>query len=183
MNPKTRIAVGALTMSLAGFAAWVKHEGDGPTITRSGTVYHKPYVPTAGDVPTIGHGSTYYEDGRAVRMSDPPISRARAVQLAQNLNRAEEKRFAATLPGVKLHQEEFDLYMDFTGQYGMGNWAKSSIRRDLLGGQYLQACHSLLKYRFQAGRDCAKSQNWGRNGCKGVWTRQQERFKKCIAAQ
>lgn len=49
-----RIAVAALTLSAAGFAAWQQEEGDGPTSVRAdGAVVHHPYVPTAGDVPTI----------------------------------------------------------------------------------------------------------------------------------
>jgi lysozyme len=40
----------------------------------------RPYLCPAG-VPTIGIGCTHYEDGRAVRMSDPPITRERADEL------------------------------------------------------------------------------------------------------
>jgi lysozyme len=181
---KMRIAVGALTMSIAGFGAWMASEGTGPTFTSGGTVYHKPYVPTAGDVPTIGFGSTYYEDGRRVTMADKPISRVRAVQLAKSLNAWEEKRFAASLPGVALHPDEFDLYMDWVGQYGIGNWGKpKSPRTWLLRGEYANACAALLTWRYQAGRDCSKPANWGPKGCKGVWTRQLERNRKCMEAQ
>lgn len=181
---RQRIAVGLLTISLGGFGAWIKSEGDGPTTQRAdGTKLHQPYVPTAGDVPTIGHGSTHYEDGSLVKISDKPITSERAVQLARNLLAQDEQSFRASVPGVKLFQEEYDLYLDFTGQYGIGNWRSSSMRRNLLAGNYPQACQSLLAWRFQAGRDCALSKNWGPRGCKGVWTRQQERHAKCMAAQ
>ena len=177
-----RVAVAALTLSAAGFASWTASEGDGPTSVRTdGVEVHHPYVPTAGDVPTIGHGSTRYEDGTPVRLSDPPITRQRAEQLARNLHSADEARFRASLPGVYLHQGEFDLYLDFVGQYGIGNWRSSSMRRHLLAGQYRPACDALLMWRFQAGRDCRLPQNWGPKGCKGVWTRQQERHAKCVA--
>jgi len=179
-----RIAVAALTLSAAGFAAWVQHEGAGPVAVRAdGVEVLKPYVPTQGDVPTIGHGSTRYENGTRVTLSDPPITRRRAEELAHALNRAEERRFAASLPGVMLTQEEFDLYMDFIGQYGMPNWSRSSMRRELLAGRPRAACDALLRYRFQAGRDCALPQNWGPKGCKGVWLRQQARHSACLAAQ
>lgn len=179
-----RIAVAALTLSATGFAAWVQNEGSGPVAVRAdGAEVLKPYIPTQGDVPTIGHGSTRYEDGTRVTLADPPITRRRAEELARNLNRAEERRFAASLPGVRLTQEEFDLYMDFSGQYGMPNWLGSSMRRELLAGRPRAACDALLRYRFQAGRDCALPQNWGAKGCKGVWLRQQTRHSACIAAQ
>lgn len=165
--------VAALTLSAAGFAGWKASEG----------FSEKPYIPTQGDVPTIGHGTTYYENGAPVKLTDPPITRARAEQLARNVLSQKEQQFRASLPGVKLYQEEYDLYIDFVGQYGIGNWRTSSMRRHLIAGEYRQACDALLKWRFQAGRDCKKPENWGPKGCKGVWTRQQERHAKCIAAQ
>ena len=166
---RNRIAVGLLTMSLAGFGAWKASEGYTDTAV----------IPTKGDVPTIGHGSTRYEDGRPVRIGDT-ITPARAEVLARNLNSQAEKQFAASLPGVKLHQAEFDLYMDFTGQYGIGNWRSSSMRRDLIAGEYARACTDLLKYRYAAGFDCSTP---GNKRCWGVWTRQLERNAKCRAAQ
>ena len=187
MNTRQTVAralVATLTLSAAGFATWQANEGDGPTTVQpDGVVVHHPYVPTAGDVPTIGHGSTRYEDGTPVRLTDPPITRQRAEQLARNLNSAEERRFKASLPGVLLYQGEFDLYMDFVGQYGIGNWRTSSMRRHLLAGDYLRACQALPQWRFQAGRDCRLPQNWGPKGCKGVWTRQQKRHADCMAMQ
>lgn len=170
---RTRQAVAVLALSAAGFAAWVGGEG----------LSLVPYVPTRGDVPTIGHGSTRYEDGTPVRLTDPPITRARALQLARNLHSEEEQRFRASLPGVALHQEEYDLYLDFTGQFGINNWRSSSMRRHLVAGEYLQACQALLKWRRQGGRDCSLPQNWGPKGCKGVWSRQQGRHRKCLEVQ
>lgn len=180
-----RVAVAALTLSAAGFATWKASEGDGPTHVRSdGTVMHSPYIPTAGDVPTIGHGSTRYEDRRPVRMSDPPITRQRAEQLARNLHSAEEARFKASLPGVLLYQGEFDLYEDFTGQFGIGNWLKPmSPRTWLLRGDHVGACQALVHWRFQAGRDCREPINWGPKGCKGVWLRQKKRIADCMGMQ
>jgi GH24 family phage-related lysozyme (muramidase) len=171
MNPvlRQRIAVAALSLSAAGFATWQASEGFTPVAV----------IPTKGDVPTIGHGSTRYEDGSPVRMGDT-ITPARAEVLARNLNSQAEKQFAASLPGVKLHQAEFDIYMDFVGQYGIGTWLKGSPRRDLLAGNYAQACNDLLKYKFAAGFDCSTP---GNKRCAGVWTRQLERHAKCMAAQ
>lgn len=169
ISGKARIAVAALTLSAAGFSAWQASEGYTSVAV----------IPTKGDVPTIGHGSTHYEDGSPVKMGDT-ITRARAVVLARNLNSADEKQFAASLPGVSLHQQEFDVYMDFVGQYGITNWRHSSMRRNLLGGQYAAACNSLAAYRFAAGYDCATP---GNHRCPGVWTRQKQRIDKCLAAQ
>ena len=169
MSARQRVSVGLLTVSLAGFGAWKASEGFTDTAV----------IPTKGDVPTIGHGSTRYEDGKPVKMGDT-ITRPRAELLARNLMTQDERQFAASLPGVKLHQVEFDLYMDFTGQYGIGNWRSSSMRRDLIAGEYAQACADLLKYRYAAGFDCSTP---GNKRCWGVWSRQIERNAKCKAAQ
>ena len=169
MSARQRVSVGLLTVSLAGFGAWKASEGFTDTAV----------IPTKGDVPTIGHGSTRYEDGKPVKMGDT-ITRPRAELLARNLMTQDERQFAASLPGVKLHQVEFDLYMDFTGQYGIGNWRSSSMRRDLIAGDYAQACTDLLKYRYAAGFDCSTP---GNKRCWGVWSRQLERNAKCKAAQ
>ena len=169
-----RVSVAALTLSAAGFATWQASEGFTATAV----------IPTRGDVPTIGHGSTRYEDGTPVRLGDAPITRQRAQQLARNLHSEEEARFKASLPGVYLHPGEYDLYLDFVGQYGIGNWRKpQSPRTWLLQGDYVGACKALLSWRFQAGRDCRLPENWGPQGCKGVWTRQQQRHAKCMAMQ
>lgn len=166
---RKRIAVGLLSISAAGFATWQASEG----------LTTVAVIPTKGDVPTIGHGSTRYEDGSPVRMGDT-ITPQRAEILARNLNSQAEEQFAASLPGVKLYQDEFDIYMDFVGQYGIGTWRTGSPRRDLLAGNYAQACHDLLKYKFAAGFDCSTP---GNKRCWGVWARQLERHAKCMAAQ
>ena len=63
-----RLAVALLTMSASAYATWKASDG----------FTERPVIPTAGDVPTIGHGSTRYEDGTPVTMEDPPITRQRA---------------------------------------------------------------------------------------------------------
>lgn len=170
MGTKVRIAASALTLSAAGLATWFASEGFTP----------KPMIPTKGDRPTIGFGSTRYEDGTPVRMTDPPITRERAADLARNLHSEEEARFKASIPGVRLTQGEFDLYLDFVGQYGAANWSRSSMRRHLQAGEYRAACAALLRYRFAAGYDCSTP---GNRRCPGVWTRQLERHAKCMAEQ
>ena len=169
---KSRLPVGLLTLSATAFVALLVSEGYSPVA----------YVPTQGDRLTIGFGTTVHEDGAPVASGDrtDPV---KAVIAAQAHIGKDEQAFRETLPGVSLSQAEYDLFLDFTYQYGIGNWRQSSMRRHLLAGEYRAACDALLKWRFQAGRDCKLPQNWGPKGCRGVWTRQQERHAKCIAAQ
>ena len=174
MSKRARTSVMALIISAAGFSAWMTSEGFSPT----------PYIPTKNDVPTIGHGSTRYEDGSPVKLTDKPITKQRAEQLARNLMNVDESRFRASIPGVSLYQEEYDLYLDFVGQYGIGNWRSSSMRRHLLKGEYEQSCKSLLKWKRAGGYDCSTMINGKPNNrCWGVWVRQLERHDKCMRAQ
>jgi GH24 family phage-related lysozyme (muramidase) len=169
-TPRKRIIIAALTVSAAAFTTWQ---------TREGFTDHA-VIPVKGDVPTIGHGSTHYENGAPVKMGDT-ITRPRAAQLARNLMAKDENDFRASLPpDTRLYQAEYDVYLDFVGQYGIGNWRKSSMRRDVIAGKYAQACADLLHYRFVAGYDCSTP---GNRRCPGVWTRQQARFHQCMGAQ
>lgn len=170
MNIKQRAAVTVLTLSATAFASWQAHESFRPD----------PYIPTKGDVPTIGYGSTRYEDGTRVKITDPPISKERAGELARSLLSLDEQMFRASVHSVKLYQHEYDAYVDFIGQYGIGNWYKSSMRRQLMAGDYQSACNALLLWRRQGWRDCSLPENWGPQGCGGVWKRQIERHRLCL---
>ena len=181
---KTRVVVASLALSAAGFVGWIAREGDSSVVEQDGVELLAPHIPTKGDVPTIGHGSTRYEDGTRVTLADPPITRERAQQLARALHSEEEQRFQSSLPGAKLFQEEYDLYLDFVGQYGIGNWSRSAMRRHLLAGEYPKACDALLKWRYAAKYDCSTLVNGKPNQrCWGVWTRQLERHAKCWSVQ
>jgi GH24 family phage-related lysozyme (muramidase) len=170
---RKRIAVTLLTMSLAGFGVWKSSESFVP----------QAMIPTTGDVPTIGYGSTHYEDGRPVRIGET-ITRERAEVLAFTLKTRDERVLVESLPGVRLHQEEFDVYTDFIGQFGSGNWRASAMRKRLLAGDYRGACDALLLYKFQGkGKNRFDCSTPGNRRCYGVWRRQQTRHARCIGAQ
>ncbi|SNR73893.1 hypothetical protein SAMN05192560_0789 [Methylobacillus rhizosphaerae] len=164
-----RILVAALTLSASAFIGLVVSEG----------YTDKAIIPTVNDRPTLGFGSTYHEDGSAVKSGDTTTP-VRALIKAQTHISKEETIFRASLPGVALSQAEYDLYMDWVYQYGTGAWSKSSMRRNLLAGQYRASCDSLLLYKYSGGYDCSTP---GNKRCPGVWTRQLERHAKCLSAQ
>ena len=166
---RARIAVGGLALSAAGFLGMVVSEG----------YTERSVVPTKNDRPTIGFGSTFHEDGAVVRMGESTTP-VRALIKAQAHIGKEEAIFRASLPGVALHQAEYDVYVNWVYQYGTGAWAASTMRRELLAGRYKQACNGLLLYKKSGGYDCSIP---GNKICAGVWTRQLERHKKCMEAQ
>lgn len=166
MSNKTKISVILLAASAAFFTLIKNDEG----------FTAKPEVPVKGDRPTQGHGSTFKPDGSPVKMSDHPITRATADKWLRNDVSKREVAFKNSLKGVKLSQAEYDLYLDFSYQYGTSAFANSSMLRNLKAGKYRAACDSLLKYKYVAKRDCSIR----KNNCYGVWTRQLERHKKCV---
>jgi len=166
MTNKTKIFAVCLAASAAFFTLIKNDEG----------FTSKPVIPVAGDRPTQGHGSTFKPDGSPVKMTDPPITRATADKWLRNDVSKREIAFRNSLKGVKLSQAEYDLYLDFSYQYGTSAFANSSMLRNLKAGKYRAACDSLLKYKYVAKRDCSIR----KNNCYGVWTRQLERHKKCL---
>ncbi|MEZ0231906.1 MAG: lysozyme [Methylophilaceae bacterium] len=166
---KQRIIVAALSMSAIGFIGLVQQEN----------FTDKAMIPTKNDRPTYGFGSTFKEDGSAVKLGET-ITPVRALITAQAHISKEEKLFRESLPNVALYQAEYDLYMDWVYQYGSGAWVKSSMRKNLIAGDYKAACNSLLRYKFSGGHDCSIP---GNKICAGVWNRQLERNAKCLASQ
>ena len=92
----------------------------------------KPYKCPAG-IPTIGIGTTRYENGKPVTMGDPAITASRAWELLSNrLISCESavKRFVT----VHLNQNEFDALVSFIYNVGEGNFANSTLLRMLNAG-------------------------------------------------
>jgi lysozyme len=169
MNSDVRIIVSALAISFAAFVGIAKHEG----------YEEKASIPTKNDRPTNGFGSTFNADGSAVKLGEK-TDPVRALVTAHAHIAKEEAKFKESLTGVYLTQAEYDTYLDWTYQFGTGAWIKSSMRKRLLEGDYVAACNALLLYKYSGGYDCSTP---GNKRCAGVWTRQQERNKKCLAIQ
>ena len=166
---KNRIMVAVLSLSATGLVGLALDE----------SYTSAAVIPTRGDVPTLGFGSTTHADGRPVRMGDtttPAKALARTLQYIQ----VDEADMRKTLNGVALHQAEYDVYIDWRYQYGATKWRTSSMLRELRAGNYPAACHALLEYKKSAGYDCSTP---GNKICAGVWTRQLKRHAQCMAAQ
>ena len=146
------------------------------TQSKEGTVL-VPYKDSVG-VATIGTGTTVYPNGQKVKMTDPKITEKQATEYLKFHIDKDAKIFNKSLLGVPISQTEYDLYMDFTYQFGTGAWSSSSMLRNLKQGKYKQACDSLLKWKYAAKRDCSVRSN----NCYGVWVRQVERHSKCMGA-
>ena len=96
-------------------------------------LYLKPYLCPAG-VPTIGYGSTRYEDGVRVTLADPPITKERAEALLMW-----ELRTICFPHAVRLCPKILEwgasataALLDFVYNLGSGNLASSTLRKRIL---------------------------------------------------
>lgn len=88
----------------------------------------KPYPdPATGNLPiTIGYGTTFYEDGKKVQVTDPAISEERATQLLQNVLKTFEKH-VDTYTRDDVTQSQFDALVCFAYNVGVGALKSSTL--------------------------------------------------------
>lgn len=171
-----RIPILVLSMSAAAFTARLAHEG----------YTTQAVIPTKGDVPTVGYGSTVREDGTRVTMSDrtDPVSALRRALV--HIQKDEAKIKQCIGPSVKLTQAEFDVYTELAYNIGTPTFCVNkksggpgAIPRALQAGDYRGACQSILLYKYAAGYDCSTP---GNKRCSGVWKDRLRLHAKCMEA-
>ncbi len=175
MSNKTKLWVG-----IAGGIFAVSIVGVKWTQEREGTEL-KPYY-DSGRVATVGTGTTVYPNGQKVRITDPPITKKQATEFLKYHMKGDSAVLNQSLKGVKLSQEEYDVYADFVYQYGRTTWLRSSMLRNLKQGKYVQACNSLLLYKYITKHGKKVDCSIAANKCSGVWVWQVKRNKKCLGA-
>ena len=163
-----RIAFAALTLSAVGFAGLVLEE----------SYTDRAVVPTKGDRPTVGFGSTFRDDGSPVQMGDT-ITPARAIARSVAHIAKDESGLKRCVTGA-MSQVEYDILVKFAYQYGVAATCNSSMVRNVNAGNYRLACEGYTLYKYSAGYDCSTP---GNRVCAGVWTRNLERREQCLAAQ
>lgn len=181
MSIKTRIAVGLLSLSAAAFVGRIAHEGYTDTAI----------IPTQGDVPTHGFGSTVKDDGQRVKLGDrtDPVKAVRTALV--HFQRDESRLKSCIGPDVKLSQTEFDVYSDLAYNIGTTNFCTNPktggpgvIVRKLRAEDYRGGCQSILEYRYAAGYDCSTLVNGQPNKrCYGVWKDRLRLHQQCMEAQ
>ena len=111
----------------------------------------KPYLCPAG-VPTIGYGSTIYETGRKVSLTDPPIGRERATELLFGELR---RSLVATLrycPVLAHNENRLAAITDFVYNLGPGRLQTSTLRRRINQQNWPEAKKELLRWTRAGGK-------------------------------
>jgi lysozyme len=120
------------------------------------------YIPVAGDVPTIGFGTT-----ENVKMGDK-------VTVTQALNRAmvDVQKFEGAIKfcvKVPLHQYEYDAYTSLAYNIGSGAFCRSTLVKLLNQEKYLEACKQILRWDFFKGKPL-----------RGLTVRREKEYQQCI---
>jgi lysozyme len=97
-------------------------------IKRFEAFIQEPYRDSAG-IPTIGWGTTHYENGKAVTMQDPAIMHERAEQLFQFEAQAKAYVLNQALQqhNVRLTQNQFDSLVSFSYNVGIAGLLGSTL--------------------------------------------------------
>lgn len=109
----------------------------------------KPYKCSAGKA-TIGWGNTFYLDGRRVKITDHPITQAKADALFL----AWVGRFETAInkfASVPLQQCMFDALVSLVYNIGIEAFKESTLLRKLNAGDYLGAADEFLKWNKVKG--------------------------------
>jgi len=80
------------------------------------------------NVITIGFGSTYYEDGTKVKLTDSPITQERATELLEALLVSYERSVDSYCVDT-INQYQFDALCSFAYNCGVGNLKSSTLLR------------------------------------------------------
>lgn len=85
----------------------------------------KPYRDAVG-IPTIGVGSTYYENGQRVKMNDPAITKDRAIGLFKNVLAAYEIGVWSNTRD-DINQNQFDALVSLAYNIGVTGFKNSTL--------------------------------------------------------
>lgn len=147
-----RRQLATISLSATALVALLLHEG----------YRENAYLPVAGDVPTIGFGTT-----SGVKLGDRTTPE-KALSVAMR----DVERFEGAIKScvtVPLHQYEYDAYTSLAYNIGSNAFCRSTLVRLLNQEKYTEACNQILRWdRFQ-GKPLA-----------GLTKRRQEEHKKCL---
>lgn len=110
----------------------------------------KPYLCPA-NVPTIGYGSTRYENGNAVKLGDAAIDEARAIGIMRSALKSYEADVLRYLK-VPVNQNQFDALVDFAYNCGSKNLLKSTLLAKVNAGDFKSASIQFDSWIYANGK-------------------------------
>lgn len=144
--------IATISLSATALVALLLHEG----------YRENAYLPLAGDVPTIGFGTT-----SGVKLGDKTTPE-KALSVAMRDVQAFEGALKECVT-VPLSQNEYDAYISLSYNIGSGAFCRSTLVRRLNAGDYIGACNQILRWDQFKGKPLA-----------GLTKRRQEEHRKCL---
>ena len=135
MAMNKRVSVSAIVLSASTLVAIAVYEG----------YKSSSYYPIEGDRPTIGFGTT--EGVKPGQTTDPVRALIRLQQDADAYAKG-----VKNCVNVPLHQYEFDAYVSFTYNVGVGAFCRSTLVKKLNAEDYAGACAELDRWVYAGGK-------------------------------
>ena len=111
----------------------------------------KPYLDVV-NIPTIGWGNTFYEDGTKVKLGDQ-ISKTYALKLLEVVaNRDFADKIFPSIK-VKVTQSQFDAMVSLAYNIGVGAFLKSTLLKKVNAGDFTGAGEEFLRWNKAGGKE------------------------------
>jgi len=122
-----------------------------PMLIRFEGVVLKPYLCPAG-IPTIGIGSTVYENGTKVKLSDPEITRERAIELCRITVERDYLPAVMSLCPELDSPERVASIVDFTYNLGISALRTSTLRKKISAKAWDEVPAQLNRWIYSNGK-------------------------------
>lgn len=156
---RSRVAVAGLALSALGLVAIVSQEG----------YTDKAVIPVAGDVPTVGFGTTRKEDGTPVRMGDKTTPTKALNQALRDVQKFEGAiKHCVQVP---LYQYEYDAFTSLAYNIGPTAFCGSTLVKKLNEKNYPGACQEIKRWDRFNGQPL-----------RGLTVRREAEYQQCIGA-
>lgn len=104
------------------------------------------------NIPTIGFGNTFYEDGRKVKLGEQ-ISKTDALKLLEVIaNRDFADKIFPSIK-VKVTQNQFDAMVSLAYNIGAGAFLKSTLLKKVNAGDFAGAGEEFLRWNKANGKE------------------------------
>ena len=104
------------------------------------------------NIPTIGWGNTYYENGTKVKLGDQ-ISKTDALKLLEVVaNRDFADKIFPSIK-VKVTQSQFDAMVSLAYNIGVGAFLKSTLLKKVNAGDFAGASEEFLRWNKANGKE------------------------------
>ena len=104
------------------------------------------------NIPTIGWGNTFYEDGTKVKLGDQ-ISKTDALKLLEVVANRDFADWIFLSIKVKVTQSQFDAMVSLAYNIGAGAFLKSTLLKKVNAGDFAGAGEEFLRWNKALGKE------------------------------